>query len=726
MKKRRWLTSITSSLLFALSASGAEEQLGWQLRAQNSDSELEINPNTGEMSAPSGVLLTYKEVVLSADKVSANQETGEVYGQGAVTLKGPGFLWSGEDVYYNFKTGEIRSEVFKAGQSPIFLSGQGLTGQRTDNVYTATNAVITTDNFYQPAHHIRARELIFVPDQYIIAKGATLYLGNTPVFYWPYYKRTLGRHPNNFTFTPGYRSAFGPYLLTTYNWYWDERLDGSIHFDLMQKRGIGFGPDLNYDLGEFGQGHLKSYYIHDADPGLDFNLKPVPDHRERIQFSHEAMLQTNLSFKVVVNQQSDPTVVRDFFESEYRKNVQPNSFLELDRQWPNWSLDLLAQPQINDFYETVERLPDIKLTGLRQQLGISPFYYESESTVGYFRRKFADDILPEYSAARADTYHQILLPNTFFGWLNITPRVGERLTYYSDASGPGKTTTEQTRNVFNTGAEVSFKLARIWKQAQNNLLDVDGLRHILEPSFNYVYVPTPSKTPNQLPQFDYEVPSLRLLPIDFPDYNAIDSIDSENVVRVTLRNKLQTKRKESIENLINWALFTDWRINPRAGQSTFSDFYSDLDFRPRTWITFNSLLRYDIAQGLFKESDHRVVIHPDNVWSVTLGHRYLRDDPLLGVDSGHNLIYSSLYYKLNENWGTRASHFFEARDGVMEEQYYTLYRDLRSWTAALTFRVRENRIGPNDYTIAATFSLKAFPRFGLKSDSDQPSLMVGY
>ena len=62
----------------------------------------------------------------------------------------------------------------------------------------------------------------------------------------------------------------------------------------------------------------------------------------------------------------------------------------------------------------------------------------------------------------------------------------------------------------------------------------------------------------------------------------------------------------------------------------------------------------------------------------------------------------------------------------MEEQYYTLYRDLRSWTAALTFRVRDNRSRADDYTIAATFSLKAFPRFGLNSDRDKPSLLVGY
>jgi hypothetical protein len=61
----------------------------------------------------------------------------------------------------------------------------------------------------------------------------------------------------------------------------------------------------------------------------------------------------------------------------------------------------------------------------------------------------------------------------------------------------------------------------------------------------------------------------------------------------------------------------------------------------------------------------------------------------------------------------------------MEEQYYTLYRDLRSWTAALTFRLRDNRGSPDDFTVAATFSLKAFPRFGLGDDRDEPEYLLG-
>jgi hypothetical protein len=173
-------------------------------------------------------------------------------------------------------------------------------------------------------------------------------------------------------------------------------------------------------------------------------------------------------------------------------------------------------------------------------------------------------------------------------------------------------------------------------------------------------------------------------------------------------------------------LFLDWRLKPLPGQGTFSDIFSSIDFKPRSWLTFTSETRYDIGAGQWQEAAHYLTLRPDKAdWSWSLGHRYLRADPLQGASSGDNAIISTYYYKLNENWGVRVSHLFEARDGHMEQQYYTLYRDLRSWTSALTVRLQEDSFGRKDFTIAVTFSLKAHPRFGQGSDSVTPSFLLG-
>jgi hypothetical protein len=140
--------------------------------------------------------------------------------------------------------------------------------------------------------------------------------------------------------------------------------------------------------------------------------------------------------------------------------------VEVNKLWSNFSLDAYVQPRLNDFLETVERLPDVRLTAYRQPLGNSPLYYQSETSAGYYRRLFPEvDGLysdADYEAGRADSFHQILLPQTLFGWLNVTPRVGGRFTYYTEASGDGAFSEEKTRGVFSTGVETSFKASQTW------------------------------------------------------------------------------------------------------------------------------------------------------------------------------------------------------------------------------------------------------------------------
>ncbi|MDB6025300.1 MAG: Organic solvent tolerance protein [Verrucomicrobiales bacterium] len=730
------------ALLFALTLiptllRAEEEPVGWDLQGR----DIEFHFKTGDAIGTNGVTITKGDFFLTADKVNANERTGFVTAEGHVTIKNHNQVWSGERVGYNFKTHELSAVDLKTSHAPLLVSTMSLKGNTTNEVYEADDGFITTDDISEPAYRIRAKRLIIVPGRYIEAHDAIAYVRDVPVFYYPYYRRSLGRHLNNWVFAPGYRSIYGPYVQTTYNWYGNDRIDGAVHFDLRQRRGIAGGPDFHYHLGkQFGDGDFRYYFAHDERPGTDFSGNPNPANRQRIDFSHQASINSNLTAKAVIRYQSDPTIVRDFFEGEYRQNVQPNSFAEANQLWQNFSLDILAQPRINTFYETVERLPDVRLTGFRQQIFDTPLFYESETSAGYFRRKFADTnaataALQDFSAGRGDTFHQVTLPQTYFGWLNVTPRVGGRFTYYSETTTTSVPMAEHRRAVFNTGAEVSFKASQIWTDAKSKVLETDGLRHIIEPSINYVYVPKPSIAPAQLPQFDYEIPSLRLLPIEFPDYNAIDSIDAFNVFRLGLRNKLQTKRESGVQDLINWALYTDWRLDRRIDygsgtnrltQSTFADVYSDLEFRPRSWITLGSETRYGVAQGYFREVNHRLTLLPNDVWSLTLGHRYLHEDPAFGIGpTGHNLIYDSIYYRFNENWAGHMSHYFEARDGVMEEQIYSLYRDLRSWTIALSFRVRGSHNGePADYGPFISFSLKAAPH-KLGSDTDKPWMLLG-
>ena len=696
-----------------------------------------------------GVCVKYGETVLMADSASVNTKTGEAVADGNVRIEEGGLIWTGEHIRYNFITHQMQSEQFRTGKPPVFAQGRQLQGDTTNKTYTARHAFVTTDDVSDPAIRVRASRVKIVPGKYIEMWNAVLFMDGVPTFYFPYYRRNLGEHVNNFNFLPGYRSAYGPFLLNTYTWYLNDAADGKIHLDYREKRGVGAGPDLNLHLGQWGEAEFKYYYLHDQKPTTSTNGTPwidgIPENRQRIYFGYQAtnltVVATNLNVKALVNYQSDPLVLHDFFEGDYRNNPQPYSFTEVNKYWNNWSLDAETTPQVNDFFNQVERLPDVRLTGYRQQVFNTPLFYESESSAGYYRMFFADtNGLPprssplNYSASRADTYHQVLLPWTFFNWLNVTPRVGGRFTYYSTESGPGAMNDEAWRKVFNTGVETSFKASQLWASATNSLLAIDGLRHIIEPSVTYAYVPSPSTPPSQLPQFDAALPSLQLLPVQFPDYNNIDSIDSENVIRFGLRNTLQTKRDGQLDNLLDWNVMLDWRLTPGqdqanldepfSNQETFSDLYSDLTFKPRSWIVLDSQLRYAINGGNLNLAFDQLTFTPNERWSWGLGYWYLRSG-FDGFTQANNFITSTFFYRLNDNWGLRTRHDFNAADGRLQEQDYSIYRDLRSWTCALTFRVIDNSTGPTDFTVAFTFSLKAAPKTHVGDDTAQPYHLLG-
>lgn len=725
---RALLLTFCGVVAFCLPAAAAAADANpWTIRSRDDQGVVEFDINTGLVTARNGVVVNYtgangREAELSAEEASVNQQSGDVHARGSVFLRGEGQVWTGDELRYNFRTRDIGGDRFRTGHAPFYASGLGLSASLSNEVYTAKNAIVTTDDLQQPFYRVEAAELTVRPGEEVVAKKAKIYLGNVPVFYLPTYRLSLRQHERFWVTNPGFRSLWGYYLQTDYNWIASPSISTGVHLDYRSRRGFGTGPKVNWDLGRYGRIALDSYWLHDDEPDLNAAGRAMSANRHRLKFIYEANIRTNASVKAVFRPQSDPFILRDFFGQEYQGNTQPSSFLEGEYNWDNFSLNLLAMPRVNDFFERVERLPELRLNGLRQQLGNTPLYYDSQSSAGYLKHEFIDNVTAPYAATRVDSLHQVFLPNTFFGWLNVTPRAGGRYTYYSETEG-ALALSEASRWVFNTGVETSFKLSRTWADRDLPLFRSQGLRHIFEPSVNYVYVPSPNKLPTQLPQFDTTIPTLRLLPVNYPDFNSIDSVDSQNTLRFGLRNMVQTKREERTDMLFNWNVFTDWHVHHRPDQNTFSDVYSDFDFQPREWLTLNSETRYDISNGHMAVSDQRIVLRPGGQWSASLGHRYVRSTPAIGI--GHNLFLGTYYYRMNENWGFQLHHVFEGRDGVAEDVTASIYRDFRSWVGALAVRRRNNRVGSDDISIGFTLSSKALPRIGLGGDSVTPTYLLG-
>ena len=656
---------------------------------------------------------------ITTDNGTYNHLTQQMTATGNVVLRRDGNIWKAERMEYDFKTRNIKSAQFRTGNLEFFMHGENLTGNTTNKVYTAKNATFTTDDVAKPSMVIKAKEVEIVPGEHIIFRNASLHFGKLPVMYTPYYKRSLKRHPWNMHFEPGIKSEWGSYLLSSLRWPGSEKFGGEFHFDYRSQRGFAMGPDFQYNLGKGGEGRLSLYRAWDDDPLTDSLSRAIDRERDLATWQHRLSTTNGFTATANFNLESDEYMRRDFFEGLYRDNVQPNSFLELDQKWSNYELNLLMQPRMNDFYETVQRLPDLRLSGTRHQLGDTSLFYDTESSLAYLNRRYANSSSDDYGMMRLDTLHQVYLPKTYHDWLNVTPRVGGRFTHYGATEGRSKSTPSSERYVFNTGVELSTKFSKLMPDVQNKLLDVNGLRHIVKPSINYVFIPRPNRTPGELDKLDSELTSPNLLPFEMPNYNAIDNIDAQNAVRLSLRNIWQTRRSprldeqqaRAIDELIDWNLYTDWRLDPNSSQNTFADAFSDLRFRPRNWVELQSNFRYDLDNSMWRLMNNSVNFTPDDNWRFDLGHYYYLAQPSTSSTDRTSVMYSGAAYRLNENWSASTRQYYDAVKGQLSQHSYTLHRDMRSWTFFVDLRFVTDTGRRNDeFQISLNYSLKAFPR----------------
>src|SRR5690349_20732548 len=118
------LSLIAVLVLCSLAVPGvlrAQQQPEWKIEALSEESEVEYS-FTGIMIATNGVVITYGDAVLAADRVTLDQQSGEALAEGHVRIQRDEQIWAGETIRYNFKTREIHAEQFRTGKPPFFAS----------------------------------------------------------------------------------------------------------------------------------------------------------------------------------------------------------------------------------------------------------------------------------------------------------------------------------------------------------------------------------------------------------------------------------------------------------------------------------------------------------------------------------------------------------------------------------------------------------------------------
>ncbi len=609
---------------------------------------------------------------------------------------------------------------------------------------------VSAASIYLKPHEARFYDLKYagtrLGDRTIFMLNGAVKIYGVPVLWLPVFYKPKDESPGICGFHFGKATHFGYFinLYRTINFSDAPGFSVKLHADWYEKRGFGYGASGKVETAE-SRTDFIAYAIYDKSPEEqddynDYRLH-VPKFRYDFRISNITHITPRLDFRGVFERQSDYYFRRDFFRSRYNADPQPATFAALEQQFDNFSVAAYARIRANDFYTTVEKLPEIRFDAQRQEIMNTGLYYQGDLSAAYMRMKWIEfdkpprgggSLLRDYEAFRLDTTHFLYYPIAT-KYFTLVPRAGVKLTAYSDSSehkvesdelismfsaaqpdgfGRQKFTgyDDKGGSKFRLAAEVGFELSgkfhNTWQNVRSNFFRIDGLRHIFQPYMNYTYIPKPTVDRAKLYYFD-----------------DIDRIAKQNFVRLGMVNRLQTRNDNSIETFFRMENYVDIHLEKDDGQKNLGNLGTLLSLRVLKGLTINTQFLIDLNDdGEVEDNGHfslgqswlnmlnfNINYSPAKFWSFSAGYNYIRPyDVRSAYSMGSTLtqINSSSYFERYYNSTSESFYIaagfpltpdnrtlgnirmtYDVREGYMDYIGFMVMRQFHCWQliAALGF-----------------------------------------
>ena len=697
--------------------------------------------------------------------------------EGNVSIYQGNLLQRGDRTVYNYGTKSLETQGLRASLDPILLESGKFTAEERDGkqVFVGTDAGITTHDVEHPNYWVRAKKTTIYPGEKVVFNNLSLYAGDTPVFWLPYLSQPLDAELG-YHFMPGAKSAWGPYLLNTYgimlggnyNSETGENEDAWLlsrwRVDLLSRRGIGTGIDLvdtrEEPIPEITG--LSAYFINDLAPdttrsGIRRGFVNEDRYKVELKYRNELELKSDAKWRLDTNLTflSDPYYLQDFDPDSFRVDPAPDNTIGLYRRDDASLFSIYARYQLNNFYRTDTRLPEVSFDKARAPLFGLPVLHEGSTSLGLigeraaqqtqravvnplFKLSAGDAAVPRLlrelsgyerrlavsmislplgdsrreairsqlldpSYARFTTYQEVSLPLTLANSINFTPQAGIGYNRYNVVDGP---IGNSDQTYLHVGAETSVKFSKNIGDYTDASLGLDGINHVFQPYSNWSIISTNSLDPFN-PRVDRLTPTTRPRPLDPNRFIAVDELQSWNVARLGTRNRLFTQRDNQSFEWLYMDTFIDVFINDPEGDREFSNLYNEVRWKPVPWLDVGLETQFPIFIGGsgFVEFNTDFRFLPTDDLEFSIGYRNLSNHPVL-IDSSR--IETKIYHRLNEDWGIGMQHSYELADGTLEFEQYSLHRDLGNWVAGVGLSHRDNRL-EQEYAIVFSLTLKDFP-----------------
>ncbi|MFL3657975.1 MAG: LPS-assembly protein LptD [Opitutales bacterium] len=677
---------------------------------------------TGELIATVNAQLTYGDWLLTANEIRFNQKAGRALASGNVVFTRGDIRLVADSLDYYLKDNNALIENFRVGNGKYYVSGRSLQGNPDDFRFQDINFHPGEPGTY--LFKARADEIAIVNQNEIQGKRLSFKLGLIPFFIIPNVSQPIDGERNLFKVDLDYSGHIGGSISNEIRIPISSHLRAGANITLTTKRGILAGPAFEYDFGEgenTSSGGVTSGFINDDTSLIQPDLitgNPIDDERFFAEWQHQQHWGDHGAINAYGRWWSDINVTREFHEDSFDTMQDPDTFIEANYSGENWQATFFSRVSPNNFQTFTERLPEIRFDLFPSQVAPG-LIHQGSLSFAKLRKRFFDPITADNETNRADAYYGIRYSKPLNTGITLTSKAGVKAVHYfdniieTDAGNqpwidssplaplsiiddfyhirPRPSIKAGTRAYGDLGFDLKFTAFR-QSGYKNETWNIDGLRHIFEPTLSYRYTPDlDSNSTHAL----HDIPGLSnyLTPIDIEDRRDIDTIGEHHITRIALRNRIQTKDEDyGSRDIIRFDFSMDYLIDDYDQGTDFSDLYSDIEIKPANWLEIDVFSRYNVEDSVTKELNTRLAITDPGYWKIGIGNHFLKQHLQQYFLFGE--------YHLNENFKVYAvAKFDEISDTFYEQRIGLMQRALEKYGVKYELRIFEGNRLESDYGI---------------------------
>ncbi|MHC4941858.1 MAG: LPS-assembly protein LptD [Planctomycetota bacterium] len=452
------------------------------------------------------------------------------------------------------------------------------------------------------------------------------------------------------------------------------RGDAELDIDVMEDRGLGLGPNLEYESPGLYKGYTRGYYLNDSED-QDRNGFPIDQHkRGRIRTQNRVQVEKDTLLDLELSYITDAGFLEEFFEDERKTDKEQETYAYLHHEKGSNAWSVLGNVRLNDFQTQNEYYPqarwDITSTpfaggsGPREVLGFFDFtgiFYDQRTEVSQVRNRPSNFLpLPSERITRGDYEGTFEMPLRV-GYFEISPFYKNRLSFFERTQGDSEATG---RVVESYGTRFGF-LMHTKSDFSSEFLNIHGVRNIIEPSVVYRN------------NFAITKESDELIPFD-----SMEDATRGELVALELHHRLQTRNPEAkstthtfYESMFVLPVYRDRKLSPdghRMGNLNYFTWITPLFTSP--WFKNMRIAHkgeFDPNDKNFMEHNSRLTLRPHPDYAFNFWHSWVRNRK-------EDLSFSVRRF-LTDKWEVETGLRYDIEQSRTGDRFIILRRKAHQW-----------------------------------------------